>query len=524
MSVYKMRGRRFLKKYTSAVATPVYAAATDAQAIVDGMCAVPWTPVDASHAQMSYHTNETLDRNVEIRDSLDAAAFCAEHVSGMHRAFANAACYVFELPEMAEYPTLTALKARVVSDPYNSGGVRLAVHVADSLDIPVDCAIARMGVAHVEGVTPREERVAADKKTYWYAATGEVEIPVAVQAKRYLFLVVALEDYSRSRGDWLEGSAYILPTVEIETDGVLSGWTEGSVNVDVGGREFVVREPGDALVVDQEEFDALKDEIRAHYGYDNYGLETVLAALCSDWYCASPCQVKGDDGSLGVGQLGSWNNVGIIKDLSPGFAGGVQACYAAFMADAMYPAKDAPAGNSCFNLVGASFYVGSEEGVVSIGRRRCFVPVVMPVGFWPKVMRLAWGNEERDMVQESGIRRNVWLLRGRFSAKYRDPILQRHEFFDASAPRVGDWELLTSFMDEICSSGSVDVPVEIDSHGPHTLLLTTYIDMAEFDLDGDPVGLGTGYDSLTGSFTGLGIACHGGLFGGSWNPRISLID
>ena len=519
MSVYKMRGRRYLKKYTSAVATPVYAAATDAQAIVDGMCAVPWTEVDKSHAQMSYHTNEMLDRNVEIRDSLDAAAFCAEHVSGMHRAYANAACYVFELPEMAAYPTLTAVRARVVSDPYNSGGVRLAVHVADSLDIPVDCAIARTGVAYVEGVSPREERVAADKKTYWYAATEEVEISVAVQAKRYLFLVVALEDYSRSRGDWLEGSAYILPTVEIETDGELSGWSEGSVNVDVGGREFVVREPG-SIAFGSGDLEEAKKGMNQNYEESR---ADMMAKLSGEWYSATPYRSAGDDGSVGVSAY-SGDRAAMVKELSPGYAGGVQACYAAFMADAMWPTP-LSGGNTMINqATGAGFCVGWDYGTVSIARRRLLVPVVAPVGFRAKVLRLTWDGEDDGWKQtESGIRRSVWLLRGKWAESYRDQSLKSHKFFDASASHVGDWELLTSFKDVICNPGSVDVPVEIDSHGPHSLMLTTYIDMTEFDLDGEPVGLGTGYGDISATFGEMGVAIFAGAFHGSWDPKISLI-
>ena len=532
MAVYKIRGRRYLKKYSAVAATPVYAAATDAQAIADNMCSVPWTAVEESHAQMSYHANEMLDRNVEIRNSFDAAAFCAYHVSGMHRAFANAACYVFELPEMETYPEIVSLKTRVVSDPYNSGGVRLAVHVADTADIPVDCAIARTGVAHVAGAVPREERTGNDKKIYWYASTAEIDIPVAVRAKKYLFLVVSLEDYSRSRGDWIEGSAYILPTIELVTSGELSGWREDSVNVEIGAREFVVHEAGAFPVIDPQERESLAD-IFTYWESKSWTTKNKaiheLSILGGEWYCASPRVETGDDNKLNIiprceKRVGSW-----CKDLSPGFAAGVQACYAAFKADEMWPvAKDGyvPStfgGNS--DNIGAGFYVGQDSGIVSMGRRRFLVPMVMPAGFRPKVLRLAWTNkEDSDKLNDSRILRNVWLLRGKFSAKYRDPLLVKHEFYDASASRIGDWELVASIKDVVGStSDGVDFPIELDSHGLHTLLLTTYIDISEFDLHGNPKALGSGYENMAAIISKIGIAVQCGVFESGWDPTISLI-
>ena len=234
MATYKIKGVRHLKKYTAKSSTPTYAANTDAQTVVDLLCEVPWEESLEHSAQMAYHTNEVvdsesgttgLDMNVKIRERLDAAMFCAEHKGGVHRAYANAACYVFALPDMETYPNLTAVKAKVTSDPYNSSGVRIAIHVSDTAEIPIKCSDARAGIAHVAGAVPREAKTGTDGKTYWYSSMDNVDIPVfATAMKKYLFVVVALEDYSVVRGDWLEGSAFIDPVVEIETDGIIDGW------------------------------------------------------------------------------------------------------------------------------------------------------------------------------------------------------------------------------------------------------------------------------------------------------------
>jgi hypothetical protein len=339
-------------------------------------------------------------------------------------------------------------------------------------------------------------------------------------------LVVALEDYSRSRGDWIEGSAYILPTIEIETSGELSSWREDIVNEDVGGREFVVREPGSRSPIDPEERASLTGG-NWKTGDDNYTYQYDQQILAGDWYCASPRVEAGEDNSLNIigkceKRTSAWQ-----KALSPGFAGGVQACYAAFMADEMWPVVADGQGLSTwmYDPTGPSFYVGEDYGTVSMARRRFLVPMLVPAGFRAKALRLSWEGEDRfDVLHPSGILRNVWLLRGKFARKYRDPELIRHEFYDASSPRVGDWELVASIKDEVCgTSAGVDFPIELDSHGPHTLLLTCFIDVSEFDLDGEPKAYGVGYDNMSAIASGVGIAIQCGVFYGQWDPKISLI-
>ena len=107
-----------------------------AQRIVAEMCNVPWRGVTARSARMTYHADEVideeskitgLDMNVMIRDQFDAALFCAGHVGGQHRAYANAAVYHYVLPDEAVGCHLTRLSAKVTSDPYNSQGARIHV-------------------------------------------------------------------------------------------------------------------------------------------------------------------------------------------------------------------------------------------------------------------------------------------------------------------------------------------------------------------------------------------------------------
>ena len=227
---YKLKGARWLRLYTAAANTPVYAAQSDAQTIADTLCDVPWTRAGSDGpAMFTVHEAKALDQNVDNRDRFDAAEFCAGHADGQHRVYANAAFYVCALPQAAQGATLESVKVHVHSDPYNELGVRIAVHLLDTDALPTDCATVRSGAAHADGQVPRETRT-VNKTNYWYAADGDVTItlPAGTATKAYLAVFVGLENYARSRSEWIEGSAYISNSITIATTEEISGWTENT--------------------------------------------------------------------------------------------------------------------------------------------------------------------------------------------------------------------------------------------------------------------------------------------------------
>ena len=531
MATYKLTGKRYLKKYTATGVTPVYAANVDAILCNELMNEVKWEAVSEAFAGMTLHTNEVvdestgvtgLDRNVEIRNSFDAALFCAEHVSGMHRAYANAACYVFELPEMETYPELVSIKARVTSDPYNSGGVRLAVHLADSLDIPLAMAELREGVAHVAGAVPREERMGNDKKIYWYPRTAEVSIPAsAVVLKKYVMLYVGLENYALSRGDWLEGSAYISPTVEIETSGELSGWDSGSV-VGALGEMLVCKEDFLPIIGDDLSIPLKTESTEAPVPPS---LDVLAAALAGDYYF-------GGSDNAERGNFGSPHELTLLA-------------YRAFYEDRMerarmdddymYPDLNISGwpGSGAF---GASFSAGvyrfirdsnllnAIEGCIY--RKKVLIPFVLPPAFSPRRMSLSWTASDACSVETgTPILRNVWIARGKRRVSYAAEDLQRHELYDCCVDKVGEWELVASLrrsVGDVCAGLEVELPFDIGADMPHTLLLTCYIDIGEFknftpgvsatDAKGRALGAGMAYNYWWYSF----------MLPGGWMPEIKL--
>ena len=260
MATYKLIGQRNLRKYTEAKTSPTYAAAIEAQTIVDSLCQIPWKKVSARDATMTYHTEETvaeidgqkingLEMNVRIRDEFDAALFCADHAGGQHRAYANAAVYHYVLPD-GTLPKLTKLTANVTSDPYNAAGARIAILTNATGEIPTNCNDCRTGDAHADGVAPRT--VAANGNWFptmadcVFSSTpgeGETALPSGgLQLQKHLFVFVLMESYSTVRGNWLEGCSFIRNLILIETDAAIPGWTEGAeydCTDDVGGFGFM---------------------------------------------------------------------------------------------------------------------------------------------------------------------------------------------------------------------------------------------------------------------------------------------
>lgn len=246
MSKYKLIGQRFLRKYTEANKSPVYAAAVEARKIVESLCDLEWTSIKVKDAQMTYHTEEQidgkpgLDRNVDIRDSFDAALFCADHAAGQHRAYANAAVYRYTLPDSAIGVTLTALKANVTSDPYNALGARIHIFTNSTGIIPKSCRDVRgedsSGEVIDDGTTaagfaPRTSETVSGKE-YWYPTSAQCTLSPTdgLVLQKYLFVAVLMESYSTVRGNWLEGCSFISNDVEIETDSEITDFSESILN------------------------------------------------------------------------------------------------------------------------------------------------------------------------------------------------------------------------------------------------------------------------------------------------------
>ena len=208
MATYRIAGRRWLRKYTAPQISPVYAASVDVRMVVESLCDVPWKRTFTKDARMTYHTDEVisedpeitgLDMNVIIRDSFDAALFCADHKGGQHRAFANVACYRYTMPDEAIGKSISALNIQVTSDPYNSKGVRLHTFTNTTGEIPMNCHVLRgedaSGEIIEDGTTaaevaPRTTEIRGETE-YWYPTMETITLAPSggMVLQRYLFKI-----------------------------------------------------------------------------------------------------------------------------------------------------------------------------------------------------------------------------------------------------------------------------------------------------------------------------------------------
>lgn len=257
-ATYRIVGERNLRKYTEDRQSPVYAAESEVKFISTHLCDVPWGSANGVRdARMTWHTSENvgtddnpvsgLDQNVVIRDQFDAALFCAGHVGGSHRAYANAACYRYELPPGAIGKTLESLTASVTSDPYNAVGARIALLTNSTGEIPTDCGLCRNGGRlvngsytqdasyHTEGGVAKRRAAGTGSAETWYPTTEYVTLePDGFVLQKYLMVFVLLENYDFNRGNWIEGSSFIENRIAVTLNQAVSGWSEGAV-IDLSG-------------------------------------------------------------------------------------------------------------------------------------------------------------------------------------------------------------------------------------------------------------------------------------------------
>ena len=247
MSVtYRIRGRRWLRKYTAPGLSPSTAAGSDVAAIADRLCDVPWTPapLDAYPCFPTYAAAK-VDENAGSRACFDAAEWCAEHdAAKRHRAYAQAAIYRFALPTEARDVTLESVAVTVTCDPYTPQGARVAAMLTDADDLPTECALVRTMDAHAEGVAPRTAVTnAGTGAVTWYETTATADLAIGSSGRKWLLVFIGLEDY-RDRNGWLEGSAMI-GGVSATFSVPVPGWSETApVDLRFDGAATVALEGG----------------------------------------------------------------------------------------------------------------------------------------------------------------------------------------------------------------------------------------------------------------------------------------
>ena len=512
MATYRIMGRRWLRKYTAPQISPVYAASVDARMVVETLCDVPWTRVFQKDARMTYHTDEVisedpkitgLDMNVVIRDDFDAALFCADHKGGQHRAYANAACYRYTIPDAAMGNSISALNIQVTSDPYNSQGVRLHTFTNSTGEIPMNCHTLRGEDSGGEiidngttaaGVAPRTTETRGGTE-YWYPTmtTATLEPSGGMVLQRYLFIVVALESYSTVRGNWLEGSSFITNDVSIDISAPVSGWSDTEVN-DLSDADGIIEIP----VVRHDTTQCTFSEVTG--------------------MCSVAVLSNGDDFN-GAFDFGGQRRYRIPSyqrqlyapetyDADPTrFYVGLRALYAKFYKGQMEMAKRPNtrlrpgAGFSArprtWTILDAS---GAEESVQgwSISTSVTALAFSAPLSLSVIKMRLDWGASGSGTGGTiNGGHYNFWLKRGAYVDSLPEELVKNPDIYTASKSSVDGWEYLGR------SSGDFfEAELSAPLNSEHaTVLVTAYADQKStmspgFMSGANPWGASTEFDIL----------------------------
>jgi len=145
----------------------------------------------------------------------DAYKYCGDYADGKQKAYAGAVAYRFQIPAEA----LTGTVAEVVSvavplyvDRWLVDGVRIAAYVSDDETPPASWATVRDGDAKLSARLPMTyteddppKRVVVEKN-----GTMTVTMPADLDSKKYLYVMVTLEDYESVRGFWIEGAGLLI--------------------------------------------------------------------------------------------------------------------------------------------------------------------------------------------------------------------------------------------------------------------------------------------------------------------------
>lgn len=503
---YKLIGQRNLRKYTAPKMSPTYAAAVDAQLIVDALCGVPWGKVTEKDATMTYHTEESvgevngeavggLDMNVIIRDQFDAALFCAGHAGGQHRAYANAAVYHYVLPD-GTLPKLTRLVAKVTSDPYNAAGARIAILTNETGIIPTNCNDCRTGDAHADGVAPRTVAsngnwlpTMADCIFSADPENGEAALPSGgLQLKKHLFVFVLMESYSTVRGNWIEGCSFIRNLIEIETDDAVDGWTDG------GTYDL-------SPVVPPVELDIVGDG--------------VLPDVTGDVSGAVSFMLTAGGTMFAVGEGGFVDNfAGVADELSP--VNSIQGVRGAYARIGLGDFEACPVDEALVSRKrnGVGFCVKQFSGVelesrggakanpriLSVAASVMVVPFSVPCSMKPSAVRMDWSSWLESNTPSEGTVFNLWINRGSYVTDYDLGVLKNRAIYDATSRVVGDWELVGTVE---ASDGSALFSVDGLDSSIGSFMVTAYVPQENID-----TGV-SGFVAGTGDFHYNGLSSPG---------------
>jgi hypothetical protein len=208
-------------RYTRQVATDPMAllstnvaAATAAQLLQ----AAPW--VEQSENSTTFPARAAMLTDGTPTAAFDAYKYCGDYASGNQIAHAGAVAYRFAVPADAlTGPTdVTSIALPIYVDRWLVDGIRIAAYLSDSPAPPADWTTIREGDIYDDAVLPMTYtdpeglRIVIEKN-----GTTTLTWAGSTASKQYIYVMLTLEDYTTTRGFWIEGAALIQGSEAVTT-------------------------------------------------------------------------------------------------------------------------------------------------------------------------------------------------------------------------------------------------------------------------------------------------------------------
>lgn len=483
MYTYKLKGTRWLRKYTAPTLTPSTSAGSDAEAIATNLCMVPWERSEADSATFPTYNAKEVDDNAGNREWFDTAEWCADHTDGSrHRCYANACFYRFVVPEESRGKVVRSVKVKVVCDPYTPQGARISVSTSDSDTLPVECSEVRSGDVHAEGVAPRLSVTNNSGNLYWYENSEVVELDFDRPLGLWLDVFIGLESW-RARNGWLEGAARIA-SVEIVSDVELQGLRvgpDGLADMRSRGREWPVCRNG----------------ILPSAPEENSSVLSTQFSLAGDTVGDGPLPEIDDQSSVA----------------------GLSAVYAAFFAKNLEAVKSSLATDGGART-GAAFTVrnwrirrqdGSDRPVWQLTASTLAVPFACPSSVAATRVRFDWHG-----LRATAGHLCIWLKRGAYESNVAAGTLSNPLIYTGVAADVDGWEKI-GILPVAAGLETAEFEFPPLDSDVATFLLSAWCPVDEIDFSQFlPQGVGAlDIDIANGRSSGFSTA---------WKPDITLLS
>jgi len=174
-------------------------------------------------------------QGLEDTAPFDAFSVCGNHNEGMHFGYQGMAAYRCELTPGMAGKTLRSLTAQIYGDPYLTEGARVSVHTTDGPVLTGGTGVAAEGSgAYAKGQVKRTVSgglaYGTDKNVTLASPGGGDTVfpPAGVTLKRYLWVLVSLENYLYVNGAYMEGAAAAssVATITVESPAAITDLPE----------------------------------------------------------------------------------------------------------------------------------------------------------------------------------------------------------------------------------------------------------------------------------------------------------